>query len=57
MKKLRKYSTFDELKSQDLNTINSNVSLKKHKAFENFIMEIKQLTITKEKNQNNGKPF
>ena len=41
MKTVKKFTTFDELKSYEGKTVNQTLSLKKHKMFEKFIKELR----------------
>lgn len=47
MNTVRKFTTFDELKSCENKTAKYSSSLKKHNAFEKVIMEIRSIKITK----------
>ncbi len=48
MKTVKKFTTFEDLKSYESKTMNNTISLKKHKVFERIIKEIKSLvTINK----------
>ena len=48
MKTVKKFTTFEDLKSYESKTTKNIVSLKKHKVFKKIIMEIKSLiTINK----------
>ncbi len=47
MNTIRKFTTFDELKSCDDNTAKYAHSLKKHNTFEKVIREIRSTKITK----------
>jgi hypothetical protein len=41
MKSVKKFETFEELKSHERNTMNNSLSLEKHSAFEEFIKSVK----------------
>ena len=45
MKAVKKFTTFDELKSCEIKTVKYASSLKKHKAFEKVIIDIRSAKI------------
>lgn len=50
MKSVKKFETFEKLKSHERNTIDHSLSLEKHNAFEEFIKSVRiQWKISKSK--------
>ena len=47
MKKAEKFTTFDELKSSESNTLNTALTMKKHSEFEKVIREIMSVNLKK----------
>jgi hypothetical protein len=48
--KVKKFATFDELKSYESKSVNEALSLKKHKMFEKFIKELRSFISNKKAN-------
>lgn len=54
MNAIKKYTTFDKLKSSKNNTVKDASALKKHTDFEKFIMAIKAVKIIQDNQTNDS---